>query len=165
MPDMDNAARYWFPGAGPGLFGRGGTAGTDCRRLAGIVARLIEGSSASGGVLPPVDIDSVSTLRNAASTLRVDTPSLIQNAVFKKMTSKWLQRPTEMVAKVSARVWRSHGSYTAAFNDQLQIFEIRRAEVIQKLQVAVASQAATLENAAVHFARVDDDWDLSFLNA
>lgn len=138
------------------------------QQLTDLLAKLVQGTSASAGNVPPAgSLQSAQALRGAASVLRVDTPSLMERAVFSFVTSRWLAQPAAAVAGISRKVWVTHGRYTDGFNDQLRIFEVRRAEVIQKLQVDAEGRAAALAEIATLFditdaeaARMADAYEL-----
>ncbi|MBY0441560.1 MAG: hypothetical protein K2Q25_05400 [Mycobacteriaceae bacterium] len=127
-------------------------------QLEALLATLIsEGTPTEGGVLSAVNAESAGTLRRAASIFRVDLMSLKDVVAFCTVTKKWLSAPAVVASGISRRVGQTHGCCTEAFTDGLRMFEMRRAEVIQKLREDLASRAALLEWTGASFELTDEE--------
>lgn len=130
------------------------------QQLAELLAKLTgedAGALADSSTLSAVNAESAGALRQVASILRVDLMSLKQVVAFCFVTKKWLSRPDLVAAGVSQKVGATHGRYTEAFNGGLQMFEIRRAEVIQRLQQGVESRASMLDWTVGNFELTDEE--------
>lgn len=123
-----------------------------------LLAQLSKGGRQTRfGTAPASDLASANALRNSADILRVNVAALMEESAASYVTTRWLAEPAAVVAGIGQRVWETHGRYTAAFNRQLEIFEIRRVAVIQKLRQDVENRAATLAAIATRFAMTDEE--------
>ena len=136
------------------------------QQLQALLAALIsEGTPTQGEAMSAVNSESTGTLKRAASIFRVDLMSLKDVAAFCAVTKRWLAAPEVVAAGVSQRVGQTHGSCTAAFTNELQMFEIRRAEVIQKLRDDLAVRASLLEWTATNIELTDEETAALFQEA
>lgn len=128
------------------------------QQLEALLAKLIsEGTPTEGGALSAVNAESASRLRQAASIFRVDLMSLKDVAAFCAVTKKWLTAPAVVTAGISQKVGLTHGRCTEAFTQGLRMFEIRRAEILQKLREDLAGRAALLEWTGSSFMLTDEE--------
>ncbi|MBY0442493.1 MAG: hypothetical protein K2Q25_10225 [Mycobacteriaceae bacterium] len=127
------------------------------KKLTLLVTNLESSQQTFYSTLPASDLTSVNALKNSANTLRVNIAELMEESASSYLATQWLREPAEVIAGVGQKVWSTHGSYTAEFNSQLEIFARRRAAVIRKLQRETESRATTLAAIATRLATTDEE--------